>query len=224
MPARSGCIAQLVEQLTLNQRAGGSNPSAPTTPFQEVVWEIASERGATPPGSGGRRSPSGGRATAARTAPRSRRRSRAPDRDALHERIHGVRGGPHPAHGSLISAARAHGGVAQCVAQSVDDGGAFGDEGFYGHKLCSGGLRVVDRVPAPCQAPHEPPIKRTTAQARARSDSHARCAQPRFAGATGGEPIQPEARLPKWPSAKARFTLSVNRLLSPRAYFSLGSV
>ena len=28
----SGCIAQLVEQLTLNQRVVGSNPTAPTTP------------------------------------------------------------------------------------------------------------------------------------------------------------------------------------------------
>ncbi len=31
-PSR-GCIAQLVEQLTLNQRAVGSNPTAPTTPL-----------------------------------------------------------------------------------------------------------------------------------------------------------------------------------------------
>ena len=32
-----GCIAQLVEQLTLNQRAVGSNPTAPTNPFTDLA-------------------------------------------------------------------------------------------------------------------------------------------------------------------------------------------
>src|SRR5690606_9653394 len=31
LPSRRGCIAQLVEQLTLNQRVLGSSPSTPTT-------------------------------------------------------------------------------------------------------------------------------------------------------------------------------------------------
>jgi hypothetical protein len=34
-----GCIAQLVEQLTLNQRAVGSNPTAPTIPFNGIATD-----------------------------------------------------------------------------------------------------------------------------------------------------------------------------------------
>ena len=36
-PARRGCIAQLVEQLTLNQRAAGSSPAAPTNVFKYLA-------------------------------------------------------------------------------------------------------------------------------------------------------------------------------------------
>ena len=37
---KAGCIAQLVEQLTLNQRVSGSNPDTPTIGFNELtaVW------------------------------------------------------------------------------------------------------------------------------------------------------------------------------------------
>src|SRR6516165_1770886 len=35
-PARRGCIAQLVEQLTLNQRVAGSSPAAPTNLFKDL--------------------------------------------------------------------------------------------------------------------------------------------------------------------------------------------
>ncbi|CCE08008.1 hypothetical protein BRAS3843_2520023 [Bradyrhizobium sp. STM 3843] len=41
--ASSGRIAQLVEQLTLNQRVLGSSPSAPTMPFKDLA-ATSSER------------------------------------------------------------------------------------------------------------------------------------------------------------------------------------
>ena len=37
---RDGRIAQLVEQLTLNQRVLGSSPSASTTPFTDVIGHL----------------------------------------------------------------------------------------------------------------------------------------------------------------------------------------
>src|SRR5271154_7284246 len=43
-----GCIAQLVEQLTLNQRVAGSSPAAPTT-FRVALWRgILAMRGILP--------------------------------------------------------------------------------------------------------------------------------------------------------------------------------
>src|SRR4051794_25413564 len=35
-PERRGCVAQLVEQLTLNQRVQGSNPCTPTNDFNDL--------------------------------------------------------------------------------------------------------------------------------------------------------------------------------------------
>src|SRR5665213_3270647 len=37
---RDGCIAQLVEQLTLNQRAVGSSPTAPTNRFAPMLSRV----------------------------------------------------------------------------------------------------------------------------------------------------------------------------------------
>src|SRR5215218_9677425 len=36
-PERRGCVAQLVEQLTLNQRVQGSNPCTPTNEFSDLA-------------------------------------------------------------------------------------------------------------------------------------------------------------------------------------------
>src|SRR3954462_16008956 len=36
-PERRGCVAQLVEQLTLNQRVQGSNPCTPTNNINDLV-------------------------------------------------------------------------------------------------------------------------------------------------------------------------------------------
>src|SRR3954462_5028086 len=42
-PERRGCVAQLVEQLTLNQRVQGSNPCTPTNDFKDLAknWKAA---------------------------------------------------------------------------------------------------------------------------------------------------------------------------------------
>src|SRR4051812_44696108 len=43
-PERRGCVAQLVEQLTLNQRVQGSNPCTPTNVFNGLAENRGHER------------------------------------------------------------------------------------------------------------------------------------------------------------------------------------
>jgi hypothetical protein len=45
-----GRIAQLVEQLTLNQRVVGSNPTAPTNDFKGLAGKFKSARRSKVPG------------------------------------------------------------------------------------------------------------------------------------------------------------------------------
>jgi len=43
-PSRGGRIAQLVKQLTLNQRVAGSSPAAPTSPVKDLINKRSSSR------------------------------------------------------------------------------------------------------------------------------------------------------------------------------------